>query len=175
MFWSNKIDDLMNHPDTAYTILQGDLYEAEKGLLQLYRNFVSEMLKISLAGVAILGFLQKFIRENGQLHPSTKVLGLMSMSSFAFSSICALIFLYASAEGYRYYIAGHRAKIHPQIDPPVKYLAVRKNILRYCILSKAGSAIFLSLGAIFTVLAIATVLFREELRDMISFSMSFAW
>ena len=159
MFWSKKIDDLMNHPDTAYTPLQGNLYVAEKGLLELYRNFVTEMLKISLAGVAVLGFLQKFIREDGQLCPATKVLGLLSMLTFAFSSICALVFLYASAEGYRYYIAGLRASMHPQNDLPVEYLAVRGNILRYCLLSKACSAIFLSLGAIFTVSAIATVLF----------------
>jgi len=161
MFWSKKIDDfdLMNHPDTAYTDLQGGLYEAEKGLLELYRNFVSEMLKISLAGVAVLGFLQRFIVKNGELCSATKWLGLLSMSTFAFSSICALIFLYSSAEGYRYYIAGLRAKMHPQNYSPEEYIAVRKKILRYCFLSKAGSAIFLSLGAIFTVLAVATVLF----------------
>ena len=159
MFWSKKLDDLMKHPDTAYTPLKVDQYEAEKGLLELYRNFVSEMLKISLAGVAVLGFLQKFIGDNGKLCQTTKCLGLLSISTFALSAIFALFFLYYSAEGYRYYIAGLRAKAHPEKHSPEEYIAYRVKKLRYCLMTKVGSAIFLGLGAIFTVLAIATVLF----------------
>jgi len=159
MFCFTKLNDLMDLPETTYTKITSDQYDAEKGLLELYRNFVSEMLKISLAGVAVLGFLQNVISNNGTLDNATKWWGLLSMSAFAISSICALIFLYYSAEGYRYYIAGIRAKEHSDKYSPEEYVSFRKCILRNCVVSKAGSAFFLGLGAILTVIAIATVLF----------------
>ena len=156
--WPKGMDDLLDESDTAYCPLDSLDYAAEKELLEFYRNFVSEMLRMSLAGVAVIGFLAKFLKDGHIFTICTKVFGFISMSSFALSSILALIFLYASAEGYRYYLSGLRSKLCNSKHPPDEYLAKRKEFLAMCIWSKAGSAIFLSVGAIFACIAIILII-----------------
>ena len=156
--WPKPLDDLLDKPGPAYKVLENNQYDAEKGLLELYRNFVSEMLRMSLAGVAVLGFLSKFLKKGESFTPLTEFLGILSMCSFAASSILALLFLYASAEGYRYYIAGLRSKLCPSKISSDKYLAKRKEFTEKCIWSKAGSAIFLAVGAASACIAIILIL-----------------
>ncbi len=157
--WPKPLDDLLDDPDLAYKSLDSNLYNAEKGLLELYRNFVSEMLRISLAGVAVIGFLSKFLKDGGSFTSCAKVFGILSMGSFAVSAVLALLFLYASAEDYRYYIAGLRSKEceYTKISPD-KYLAKRREFINRCVWSKAGSAVSLALGAVFAFFAILFVL-----------------
>lgn len=156
--WPEGLKDLMDEAGTAYSSLESQHYDAEKSLLELYRNFVSEMLRMSLAGVAVIGFLSKFLRDGGSFSCSTKILGILSMSSFALSSILALLFLYASAEGYRYYIVGLRSKLCNNDISPKKYLDKRKEFLKMCVWSKAGSAILLAVGALSACIAIILVI-----------------
>ena len=156
--WPKGLNDLMDEPGTAYSSLNDDLYNAENGLLELYRNFVTEMLRMSLAGIAVIGFLTKFLKDGETLPCLTKIFGMLSMGSFALSSILALLFLYASAEGYRYYISGLRSKLSNKDILSNKYLVKRRKSLQKCVWSKAGSAIFLGLGAFFACGAIFLVL-----------------
>ena len=141
------MDDLLDHPSTAYVKMSELDYEAEKGLLELYRNFVSEMLKISLAGVAVLGFLSKLAPDGNPLPPNAKLFGTISMFSFAGSSALCLLFLFLSAEGYRWYVAGVRSTLCGQGEPE-EYLKKRKRILRFCASSKLISAILIAIGAL---------------------------
>lgn len=156
--WPKGLKDLLDEPSTAYKPLKNNEYDAEKGLLELYRNFVSEMLRMSLAGVAVIGFLSKFLKEGESFTGTIKFLGILSMSSFALSSILALLFLFASAEGYRYYIAGLRSKDCKSKCLPVDYLTKRIEFTDICVLSKAGGAICLGVGAISACIAIILVL-----------------
>jgi hypothetical protein len=156
--WPRGLDDLLDEPSTAYHSFTNEHYDAEKGLLELYRNFVSEMLRMSLAGVAVIGFLSKFLKDGGPFTCQIKYLGILSMSSFALSSILALLFLYASAEGYRYYVAGLRSKLCDSDISPEEYLAKRKQFTNKCVWSKAGSAILLAVGAISACIAIFLIL-----------------
>ena len=149
-----KIHDLLNEPSTAYIDLDSDSYSAEKGLLELYRSFVSEMLKISLAGVAVLGFLSKFLTDGDKLAPCPKFYGTISMFSFALSSALCLLFLYLSSEGYRYYIAGLRASEANNVSMAKQSLRDRKIILKFCLGSKIGSAILIAIGAFSACMAI---------------------
>ncbi len=142
-------DDLLRTTDTAYEDLDGKKYMAEKELLDLYRSFVSEMLKVSLAGIAVLGFLTNFIRNGDELCFVTKLYGSISMIIFSVGAVCALVFLYVSAEGYRYYIAGLRSKKRKDDDASNKCLEKRRAYIDICIISKATSAISSALGAIF--------------------------
>ena len=160
--WPKRLDDLMDDHVTAYKSLDNNLYNAEKGLLELYRNFVSEMLRVSLAGVAVIGFLSKLLKDGGSFTPGSKLFGVISMISFSLSAIFALIFLYASAEDYRYYIAGLRSKLCNNVILPNRYLEKRREFVDKCVWSKAGSAILLAIGAISACIAIILILFNER-------------
>ena len=147
-------DDLLSKADTAYGDLESKEYIAEKELLDHYRSFVSEMLKVSLAGIAVLGFLTNFIRTGGELCFVTKLFGSISMVIFSVGAVCALIFLYTSAEGYRYYIAGLRSKKLKNIVASNRCLEKRLAYIDICIITKATSAISLALGATFAGFAV---------------------
>lgn len=160
LFWPKELPDLLEKSGTAYDEkISAQEYEAEKGLLELYRTFVIEILRISLAGVAVLGFLTKL--KNGVLNDPSKYIGATSTLFFAVSSILALVFLYASANGYRCYIAGLRAKaanIRSDYDADY-YLCVREKMLKSCRWSKFLATVFLALGALTAMIAIWSIFF----------------
>ncbi len=163
-FWPKGLPDLLEKPETAYDDkINAQEYEAEKGLLELYRNFVVEMLRISLAGVAVLGFLSKLAQgEPNGLDGLGKCLGASSMLFFAISSVLALAFLYTSANGYRCYIAGLRAKftqVRIAYDAE-HYLKTREEMLNSCRWTKFLAAVFLGLGALTATAAIWATLFK---------------
>ncbi len=162
--WPKDWSDLMDESGSAYNEeVDSAKYEAEKGLLELYRTFVTELLRISLAGIAVLGFISKL--SGGNLNCASKSLGIISMICFAGSSSYALFFLYASANGYRCYIAGLRAEasnIHMKHNSG-EYLKKRKAMLKYCERAKSRAALLLFLGAFAATVAIISILFSEDI------------
>ena len=128
--------------------------------MDLYRNFVLELLRISLAGVVVLGFLSEL--SNGALKDLSKYLGTFSMVFFAISTFLALAFLYASSNGYRCYIAGLRAKETNgnMKHSPDKYLEIREKMLKSCRWTKFLATVFLALGAFSAMGAIWSIYFR---------------
>ena len=161
IFWPKRLSDLMDQSSTAYDDkINAQKFEAEKGLLELYRTFVIELLRISLAGVAVLGFLSKLVE--GQLTGPSRCLGATSMFFFAISSVLALAFLYASANGYRAYIAGLRAKV-AKVDTEFNadyYLEIREQLLKSCRWTKFLATVFLGLGALTAMTAIWATIFN---------------
>lgn len=86
MWWEKGLPDFTEDPNSAYTNkIDSARYEAEKGLLELYRAFVVEMLRISLAGVVVLGFLSKLSRQT--LGDFSVIFGTISMGFFAASTL----------------------------------------------------------------------------------------
>lgn len=156
-------DDLLNDPSTAYIKLNEQEYKAELELVDRYKSFVAEMLRLSVAGIAVFGFLYKDIFKSETSDPLVIYLAAMGLIAFALSTVSALIFQYFANEGFRWYIVGLRSYTYkkenptspkqiPDTEKNVKKAAKRRHI--YCLPSKVFSAVFLGLGAIFMALAI---------------------
>ena len=59
----NANNDPLRNPDTAFGKLDEDKYRAERDLVDRYQAFVAELLRLSLLGIAVFGFLYKIIFE----------------------------------------------------------------------------------------------------------------
>src|SRR3712207_409822 len=59
----NAINDPLRNPNTAFGKLDEEKYRAERDLVERYQAFVAELLRLSLLGIAVLGFLYKIIFE----------------------------------------------------------------------------------------------------------------
>jgi hypothetical protein len=57
LFYEKEGDDLLDLRETAYLKLEGDAFKPEQELAEKYRTFVTEMLRLSLAGIAVYSFL----------------------------------------------------------------------------------------------------------------------
>jgi hypothetical protein len=61
----NAYNDPLRNPATAFGKLDEDKYRAERDLVDRYQAFVAELLRLSLLGIAVLGFLYKITFEAG--------------------------------------------------------------------------------------------------------------
>src|SRR5215217_7501524 len=57
--YRNPVDDPLNNPEKAYGKLEEDKYKAELELVDRYQSYVAELLRLSLLGIAVFGFLYK--------------------------------------------------------------------------------------------------------------------
>jgi hypothetical protein len=163
------LPDLLDKSQTAYVEMKEQQYRAERELADRYRSFVTEMLRLSLAGLAAFSFIYK------QSSPVAQTINaqvnycwvLWGLRMFALSAACALLFLYLASEGLRWYIAGLRYYLQPQEAQVAEgqaasgegrsadvYLAERMKWIRLCRYSKGLAAITLALGGIFMAFAI---------------------
>jgi hypothetical protein len=53
----------LRNPETAFGKLDEEKYRAERDLVERYQAFVAELLRLSLLGIAVFGFLFQFIFE----------------------------------------------------------------------------------------------------------------
>ena len=162
-------DDLLDKADTAYVAMDEREYRAEQELADRYRSFVAEILRLSLAGLAVFSFIYT---KNSPL-PETvgelaakDVCALLGVAMFALSAVFALVFLYSASEGLRWYIVGlryhtHALKAQPATQaasgkegPADHCLAVREKWIGLCRWSKLLAALTLALGGICMALAI---------------------
>ena len=154
-------DDLLRDPETAYISLKEEQYKAEQELADRYRSFVAEILRISLAGIAIFGFLYNATFASAQnVSQSFAAAGVLM---FASSTVFSLIFLFFYAEGLRFYIIALRyyAKTSPSnndIASAKLYLDERLKKINVCRWSKAWASITLALGGVFMAVAISILL-----------------
>lgn len=165
-----KLDDLLDKPEAAYVGMDEKNYRAEQDLADRYRSFVAEILRLSLAGLAVFSFIYK---QNSPLpetlhNPATKdVFAFWGLAMFALSAFFALVFLYCASEALRWYIVGLRYRTHlPKAQPAEGQaasgktrpedacLAKRKRWIKVCRASKALAASTLALGGIFMACAI---------------------
>jgi hypothetical protein len=87
----DQISDLLDTPETPYLSLANTYYKPEQDLAEKYRSFVTEMLRLSLAGIAVFSFLGK---NPCGLHGVAGVIAAIAVALFALSISCSLWFLY---------------------------------------------------------------------------------
>lgn len=172
--------DLLDNPEYAYLDLDGKKYGAELELVDRYRSFVSEMLRLSVLGIAVFGFLYKYLFKDSNTAPEVLILAAIGIIAFALSAIFALIFLYFANEGFRWYIVGLRynkkARMRGDTDKEsaqcsneiicANTMAQKAARIRQgpCTFSKKFAAFFLAAGAIFVALAMIWHFFQQILH-----------
>jgi hypothetical protein len=152
--YRNPVDDPLNNPEKAYGKLEEDKYKAELELVDRYQSYVAELLRLSLLGIAVFGFLYKDVHIGGV----AKALAVLGVLSFAVATVAALIFRFAATEGARYYIEGlhfredlddkERAKAKGSLDNRYDRIVVAR-------LTKPIAVFTLGLGGILVALSLA--------------------
>src|SRR5215208_469296 len=158
-------DDPLNNPNEAFGDLNEDKYKAELQLVDQYQSYVAELLRISLLGIAVFGFLYKemvaAIGPTELLEPAAyallwiaKLLAVLGVVAFGVAAGSALIFRFAATEGARYYIEALRfealrlseAKDPAQEDPAQESLKKRLAKIKVARRAKPLAVVALGLG-----------------------------
>lgn len=161
-------DDPLNKADEAYGKLDENKYKAELELVDRYQSYVAELLRLSLLGIAVFGFLYKeWFTGLGSIPLLTiggvaKTLAACGVLAFGVAAVAALIFRFAATEGARYYIEGLRFR--EDIDDPDRAqesLDKRRDRIVIARLTKPTAVVMLALGAVLVALSLALLLFSE--------------
>lgn len=147
-----RTDDALDKPATAYVCLESRQYQIELDPADKYRLFISELLRLSLAGIAVFPFILK-LPGSAAHYPWTAITGVCFLAP---SATCAVLFLFLASEALRWYIAGRRLYQPTPGSQTVdtmhtteatEMLQRRLNISRLCHGTMALSALFLLAGA----------------------------
>jgi hypothetical protein len=167
----DDLKDPLRDPDKAFDDLAEIKYRAELELVDRYQSFVAELLRLSLAGIAVVGFLFQYLISSNS--PTTinvlavlavlaKVLAAFGVLMFGISAASALVFRFFAAEGARFYIEALRFT-RAYADGAQKQLArkrldIRDKKIQICRTSKAVAAVTLALGGVLEAAAFALLL-----------------
>lgn len=164
----NAGDDPLNEADKAYNELDEDKYKAEVELVDRYQSYVAELLRLSLLGIAVFGFLYKEMLaeiDQATLGPLTitffwfaKILAALSVIAFGIAAGSALIFRFAATEGARYYIEGLRFREANDPERAKGSLKVRKDRIVIARLTKPLAVFLLGLGSALATLSLVLLL-----------------
>jgi len=159
----NGNNDPLRNPDTAFGKLDEDKYRAERDLVDRYQAFVAELLRLSLLGIAVFGFLYKITLEAGATIGVAKVPAALGILAFGISALAALVFRFFAIESLDLYIQALRFEefTHPKTEDAEKSLKRRHGRNVICTTSKAIAAGTLALGGLLE--AVAVILFIFEL------------
>jgi hypothetical protein len=155
--------DPLDDPNTAFDALVESNYKAELDLVDRYQSFTAELLRLSLLGIAVFGFLYEkiFTGIDPQKLPQNlgvaKILAAAGVLMFAISAGGALLFRYCATEGARFYIEALRLNSR---DPSLakKSLKKRYQKILICRWSKGTAAAALGLGGLLVATAFCVVL-----------------
>src|SRR5919112_3769561 len=94
-------NDPLKDPIKALNELKEDKYKAELQLVDRYQSFVAELLRLSLLGIAVFGFLytRQIFQGLGSWEYPAKILAAASIVVFGISAALALAFRFLAAEG----------------------------------------------------------------------------
>lgn len=141
-------------PDTAFGELSELKYKPEMEVADRYQSFITELLRLSLLGIAAFGFLYKevFHDFDATKHPNIDIQTIKSLAAwgvlmFGVSAFFALVFRYWSAEAFRLYVEGLRFKDVKDPNRSQLKLTRRDYVILVCIVAKAGAALALAAGA----------------------------
>jgi hypothetical protein len=156
-------DDPLDKPETAFGGLDEGRYKVELELVDRYQTFVAELLRLSLLGIAVFGYLYKITFENNANIGTAKVPAALGVLMFGISALTALVFRFFATEGARFYIQALRYT-PPNADPAQKEraeesLEARHGKVVICRWSKAVAAIALGLGGVLEAIAFCLLLF----------------
>lgn len=156
----------LQDPRTAFGKLNEQQYKAELELVDRYQSFVAEILRLSLAGIAVFGFLLKNVFKLNEKSEFLTIIGIaktlagIAVLMFCISAVCALIFRFFAAEGARFYIEALRFRPE-NLNLSQQSLDVRYRKIRVCRWSKATAAISLALGGVFIATALLLLLIKS--------------
>jgi hypothetical protein len=157
--YDDDLKDPLRDPDKAFDDLAEIKYRAELELVDRYQSFVAELLRLSLAGIAVVGFLFQYLISSNS--PTTinvlavlailaKVLAAFGVLMFGISAASALVFRFFAAEGARFYIEALRFTPAnadgAQKQRARKRLDIRDKKIQICRTSKGIAAVTLALG-----------------------------
>ena len=152
------LDDLtldgLESPSTAYTPLKDDAYKPEQDLAEKYRSFVSEIMRLSMAGIGIFPFLIISIKSPMVIPPWCWRFAIVGVLFLAVSIFFAMRFLFGASEGLRWYIAGLRYFDANRTSSQAA-LDRRHIIIKRCRHDKFSAALCLIAGAV--CMALATI------------------
>ena len=149
--YDDEVKDPLRDPDKAFGDLDEREYRAELELIDRYQAFVAELLRLSLAGIAVFGFLYEYL-VSSESPTTTNVLAAFGVLMFGISAANALIFRFFATEGARFYIealrftpanAGSEQKERARTS-----LDIRDAKVRICRTSKGIAAVTLALGGV---------------------------
>lgn len=139
-------------PSIVYTSLDNQALDAEKELINKYQTFSAELLRLSLLGIAAIGFI--YTENLKHLSRASKHYAALSALFFGFSAIYAIFHRYLSSETLRYYIRGLQWQSKflndkAEIDrcSAKNCLKFRRKIMWGCMILKFLSASSLAIGA----------------------------
>jgi hypothetical protein len=160
--YDDELKDPLRDPDKAFVKLEEGKYRAELELVDRYQSFVAELLRLSLAGIAVFGFLYKITFEAGATIGVAKVPAALGILAFGISAASALVFRFFAAEGARFYIEALRFN-PPNADSAQKKraresLEIRDEKVRFCRLSKEIAALALAVGGALEAIAVCLLL-----------------
>lgn len=157
---NGEISDPEVNPKIMYARVEDAKYKSELEIFDRWQSFSVELLRLSLLGIAIFGFLyqQVFADFDTVKNPNVpigliKSLSQVSVALFAASTVCALFYRYGSTEAMLHYIRGLRnpLKMKSELEARIWWLSK-------CLIFKILSAVCLGLGAILAALAIFKLL-----------------
>jgi hypothetical protein len=171
----NACNDPKRNPNTAFGTLDEDKYRAERDLIDRYQSFVADLLRLSLLGVAVFGFLYKIIFEaNLDSSKLTQpkltliaILGAIGVAMFGISATFALLFRFLSTKSLDLYIEALRfTELTPANEENAKNKECAKDKLdrrhlwdRFCERSKFIAALALGLGGALEAFAVFLFIF----------------
>jgi hypothetical protein len=143
----------LEEPQTAYVRINDERYEAEIKLLDRYQSFSAELLRLSLLGIAALGFFYKdaFLKPQDHMYilqPHISVTSAVAALLFAGSAAASLTYRYMSTEAMRLYIEGIKLSCGDNPSAAQCKLTQRGKLLEWCIIAKIVATIALGLGTI---------------------------
>lgn len=152
-------DDPLTDPDKAFGDLQESNYKAEIDLVEKYQSFVAEILRLSLLGIAVFGYLYKDVfhidsAQSGANIRLPKTLAAVGVLMFGLSAANALIFRFFATEGARFYIEALRFKEIADEGRARESLDKRYWNIHICRWSKGAAAAILALGGMLVALAL---------------------
>ena len=117
---------------TAYKEIKDDEYKAEQDPAEKYRSFVSEIMRLSLAGIGIFSFLITNMKSPMMIPVWGQYLASFGIILLGASIFLAMRFLFGASEGLRWYIAGLRYSKSDNLDAAQEALKKRGIIIKNC-------------------------------------------
>ena len=148
--YDDELKDPLRDPDKAFGDLEEREYRAELELVDRYQAFVAELLRLSLAGIAVFGLLYEYLISSTNV--LANVLAAFGVLMFGISAASALVFRFFASEGARFYIEALRFTRanggREQKERAKKSLDIRDEKVRICRTSKGIAAVTLALGGV---------------------------
>lgn len=155
----SRVPNPEKDPETAFVSLTEDRSKVEQAVADNYRAFSAEMLRLSLLGIAVVGFIYENIFDI--LPVFSKHSAAISLIFFGMAAASALIHRYFNGETVRLYVWGLRFHESKRITESRDCLKSRESIIIICIIAKAASAVFLGIGALLLAIAFTSGLWHS--------------